>query len=579
MADLLKILDSHVAAALHSLAGSDIPTLLTRTQNARFGDYQCNAAMPLAKRLKQKPREIAEKIVSAIDVVEFCKKVEIAGPGFINFTLRADYIAKTLDAVATSPSLGVGRAAPLRVVVDFSAPNIAKQMHVGHLRTTIMGDVICRLLEFAGHQVIRQNHIGDYGRPIAMVLCDLAGSGIDLASPEGLPQIEQAYKRATEQDRDDAGFRRRVDQRLAVLQKAAAGGDEDDEYDQLCEGTLSACQRIYDRLGVTLDRSHVRGERAYAAALPTIVEALRDKGLLTEDDGAQCVFLEGFKTKDGSPLPLIVQKRDETYLYATTDLAALDYRINKLGVDQIVYVTDARQKLHFQMIFDCAAKMGWADSVNLRHVTFGSILGSDGKPFKTRQGESVKLEALLDEAEQRATEVVKQKSDDSETPLSEDQKQRIALAVGMGAIKYADLANNRTSDYVFSFDKMLALTGNTAPYLQYAYARINSIFRKGGIAPPDGGPFELIDDAERALGLQLVRLPEAIDGAMLDFRPNVLTTYLYDLATAFTTFYEQCPVLKSEEPVRSHRLALCALTARTIKQGLALLGIDVIGQM
>ncbi|HUV62502.1 MAG TPA: arginine--tRNA ligase, partial [Sedimentisphaerales bacterium] len=476
--------------------------------------------------------------------------------------------------------------------VDFSSPNIAKQMHVGHLRSTILGDCICRVLECLGHKVIRQNHIGDWGTQFGMLINYMFHVhtasrmekvfGTKSEDAFALEDMEELYRRAKKEYDSDPKFAEGSREYVVGLQRGDAQVLR--QWKEIVDLSMSECQRIYDRLGATLKREHVCGESFYNDKLPAVVGDLEKTGLAVKSDGAMCVFPEGFKNKEGEPLPFIIRKSDGAYLYATTDLAALRYRVNELKVDAIVYVTDARQKLHFEMLFAVARMAGWVnDKIDLTHVMFGSILGDDGTPLKTRSGENVKLKDLLDEAVERAMAVVEGKNPE----LPPEEKDKIARAVGIGAVKYADYSNNRTSDYVFSFDKMLAMDGNTAPYMQYAYARICSIMDKGKERGIDKNreisnltTLNLSDPAELDLAKHLIRYGEAIEVAAADYRPNYLTAYLYELSQKFSIFYTNCPVLGAGPDKRPTRLLLCDLTAKTIKHGLhKLLGIDVVEQM
>jgi len=545
---------------------------------AEFGDYQANGVMPAAKAMNANPRELAAKVLAAADLSDLAEKTEVAGAGFINITLRSDWLANRAAAMLSDDRLGVEKPTmPQTVVVDYSGPNLAKEMHVGHLRSTIIGDALARVLEFTGHNVIRQNHVGDWGTQFGMLIAYMDrvrehGSTEDLTRE--LADLEELYRRAKELFDRDPDFARISRKNVVKLQS----GDENCRTRWLKYTVVSLlhCEKVYDRLGVLLTTRDVRGESEYKADLKGVVDALRDAGLLRESEAAQCVFLPEFKDKDGETLPLIVQKSDEGYLYATTDLAAIRYRVGTLKADRILYVTDSRQALHFQQVFAVARAAGFAPGgVSLEHVAFGMMLGGDGRPFRTRQGGTVKLMELLDEAEGRAFALVSEKN----PQLSEDLRRQIARAVGIGAVKYADLSQNRTSDYVFSWDKMLSLDGNTAPYMQYAYARIRSIFRRGGSDRAAAGQIIIADPAERALALKLVGFPEVMATVASECLPNLLCAYLYDLAGRFMGFYENCPVLQSQEPLRSSRLRLCELTARTIRTGLDLVGIDTIEQM
>lgn len=587
MQAIVDILEERVSQALGAVLKDGLrPAAVVRpSQDTRFGDYQANGVMALAKKAGRNPRELAVEALKYLEVSDMCETPEVAGPGFINFRLRKEWVAEALrEALRDTQRLGIDAAAKApTTVVDFSGPNLAKQMHVGHLRSTIIGDVIARVLEFyygIPGKIIRQNHVGDWGLQIGMVIEAMAAAqkhGSSRAS-FSLQDLEERYRSINEQVKSDTALAEQCRRRVVRLQQ----GDKESRalWDSARQASLGACNEIYQRLNVKLSDADVRGESFYNDYLGEVVSELRAKHMLEESEGAQCVFLEGFKSKEGEPLPLIVQKSDGAFLYATTDLAAIRYRVNTLGTQRVIYVTDARQKLHFQMVFACARAAGWAtEATALEHVPFGSVLGEDNKPFKTRSGENVKLSELLDEAEQRARVVVEQKNPE----LSAEQKTRIARAVGIGAVKYADLSNNLVGDYVFSWDKMLAMEGNTAPYMQYAYARVQSIFRKGEI---DGEkllavehPLRLAEAGEIVLAKQLLRYGEVLQTVVRDLRPHLLTTYLFDLAQAFSSFYTDCPVLKAETEVRNSRLLLCRLTAATIRHGLDMLGIETIEQM
>jgi arginyl-tRNA synthetase len=588
MPNIQHLLDSRVTAAMRA-AFPDVqaPAIVQSSQDPKFGDYQANGAMALAKLLKMKPRDVAAAVIQRLEVSDLAEKVEIAGPGFINITLRRDWVAAEIGRINADERLGMSRAEkPETVVVDYSAPNLAKEMHVGHLRSTIIGDALARMLDFAGHNVVRQNHVGDWGTQFGMLCAYLARQKlraqrekpdkiIEIVMIEDLEEFYRQAKALFDSDPRFAEFARKC------VVKLQAGDKEVSKLWSDVRGmSLYHCWRVYNRLGVLLESDDLRGESAYNDDLPHVVEDLKAKGLLKESEGAQCVFVPGFVAKDGTPLPLIVQKSDEGYLYATTDLAAIRYRAGELHAERILYVVDARQAQHFQMVFACARLAGFApESVALEHIAFGTMMGADGKPFKTRTGGTVKLMDLLDEAETRAFDLVTAKSPD----LAEDERRRIARIVGIGAVKYADLSQNRTSDYVFSWEKMLSLDGNTAPYMQYAYARVRSIFRKGGHEAEehraDAAPIPLGTPQELALAKAILRFAEVLGRAIEDYRPNVLAAYLYDLAGAFTAFYDACPVIQSEEPLRSTRLKLCDLTARVIARGLGLLGIETIERM
>jgi arginyl-tRNA synthetase len=593
MKTFIQIISERIGNAIAKTTGQkDVSAIVTPATDPKFGDYQSNDALSLAKKLKTNPRQLAEKIIANLQIDDICQKPEIAGAGFINLKLKPEFVAKNLlQITADKNRLGIEKTTKTEtVVVDFSGPNIAKEMHVGHLRSTIIGDYICNMLGFLGHTVIRQNHIGDWGLQMGMLLAiteefkQKAGgddSKVYIPSLKTLEEIENLYKEANKRYDTDSVFAEKARKCVYLLQNHDRVATT--QWQVFSKLTLDECNKIYNQLSVKLCDKEVRGESFYTEMLPDVVEELKKKDLAEKSEGAICVFPEGFKTKDGEPLPFIIQKSDGAYLYATTDLAALRYRINELKADRIIYVTDARQKLHFEMLFAVAKQAGWAKNTELVHITFGSVLGEDGKPLKTRSGENVKLKELLDEAVKRARGVVEEKNPD----LSQAEKEKIAQAVGIGAVKYADYSNNRQSDYVFSFDKMLAMDGNTAPYMQYAYARVKSIGRKGQERGIDVEKelknvkeIHLDESAEFELAKQLIRYNEALNSALTDLRPNFLTGYLYELAQKFSAFYNACPVLDASPKIRPSRLLLCELTARTIKHGLEnLLGIETIERM
>lgn len=579
--NLCKVLEARLAKAMAQAgAPAGCPSLVRPSGRPQFGDYQANGVMAAAKKLKTNPRELAEKVLAAADLTDLTEKVEVAGPGFINIHLKAEWLAQRLDAIAADDRLGVAQVPdPQTVVVDYSGPNLAKEMHVGHLRSTIIGDALARVLGFLGHDVKRQNHVGDWGTQFGMLIAymDAIAGTSDSAYGADVPigDLEEFYRNAKQHFDTDEAFAANAREHVVKLQS----GDKHCRlrWEQFRDQSLDHCQHVYDDLGVLLHRSDVRAESEYNDDLPKVISDLDASGLLTESQGAQCVFLDEFKDNDGKVLPVIVQKTDGGYLYATTDLAAIRYRVGIVNADRILYVTDSRQSLHFKQIFAVARAAGFApDNVSLEHVPFGTMMGPGGTPFKTREGGTVKLTDLLHQAVDRAGNLVKQKS----PALSDGERFNIARAVGIGAVKYADLAHNRTSDYVFSWDKMLSLEGNTAPYMQYAYARVRSIFRKGDADDADlTGQIVLAEPAERTLAVRLLQLPETLDTVADQCLPNVLCAYLYDLAVAFSGFYENCPVLKAGAPVRTSRLLLCKLTASTISRGLSLLGIQTIEQM
>jgi arginyl-tRNA synthetase len=606
MKPVINILEERISTAMATATGRrDFPAIVRLSTDPKFGDYQANGVMALAKKTKTNPRKLAEDVVKNLDVDDICEPPEVAGPGFINLRLKADFIAgRLLEINKSSANLGIEKTLkPKTIVVDFSGPNIAKEMHVGHLRSTIIGDCICRMLEFLGHTVKRQNHIGDWGTQFGMLIAFLYETGIRPLGDETALRIqiqifEDSYKVAKWKYDNDHEFAKKSREWVVKLQNHDP--DAIRFWENIVYASLAECQQLYDGMRITLMPEDTRRESAYNDDLPKVVAELKRLGLAFESEGAVCVFPEGFKNKEGQPLPFMIQKSDGAYLYATTDLAALHYRVQELKADRIIYVTDARQKLHFEMLFAVAEMAGWdvkqkpvpsevkgtedrRRKTELVHVMFGSVLGENGQPLKTREGESVKLKELLDEAVERAKQIVEEKNPE----LSPDEKEKIAKAVGIGAVKYADFSNNRTSDYVFSFDKMLAMDGNTAPYMQYAYARIKSIERKAQTRDVDIDDelegletLSLTEPAEMDLAKYLIRYGEAIQAAADDYRPNYLTAYLYELSQNFSAFYTNCPVLKAEPAKRPTRLLLCDLTARTIKHGLSeLLGIEVVEQM
>ena len=527
-----------------------------------FGDYQYNGAMALAKKLNTNPREIATKIANKLEKNEIFSKVEVAGPGFINLTLNREFLAKSLiNSLDDRAGVGV-KDNPIKVVVDYSSPNMAKQMHVGHLRSTIIGDTLANLFEFMGDEVIRQNHIGDWGTQFGMLIAYFEENQKDIDSK--LSDLEEFYKAAKKRFDESEEFANKSREYVVKLQ----GGDEGclRLWNAFIEKSLEHCQEVYDSLGVKLDKSCVKSESSYNDDLANIVSELEAKGVAKTSQGAKCVFFED------SENPLIVQKQDGGFLYASTDLAAIKYRVQELGAKRVCYVVDARQAEHFKQVFQAAKMAGFADdSVLLEHIAFGMMLDKSGRPFKTRDGGTVKLIDLINEAVNRAKDVIK-KADE----YSEEELEHIAKVVGIGSLKYADLSINRTSNYIFDWDKMLSLDGNTALYMQYAYARINSILRKAGefekVIP------ELNDELERKLALKVVQLEDTLQKAYIEAMPHIITSYLYELATLFMRFYENNPILKEgvDENSKNSRLILVSTTANAIKVGLSILGIEVL---
>jgi arginyl-tRNA synthetase len=604
-------LKSRFRSALSGLADNvdELLELIRRGQDPKFGDYQANMAMPLGKRLGRPPRDVAAEIVAKLDVTDMCHKPEIAGPGFINLRLREDWIVRQLHAAAGDDRLGIPLVKnPRTFVIDYSAPNVAKPMHVGHIRSTVIGDALCRALRFAGHRAISDNHIGDWGTQFGMIiygyrhfldpaayrenpvselarLYRLVRRLMDFHKQKADADETEDAKETDENQPADQSFEALAaehrDVAAAVLRETAKlhAGDPDNrrlwqEFLPFCEDEIN---RVYGRLGVSFD--HTLGESFYEDRLAAIVDELLKSGVACESDGAVAVFF------DGQEVPMLIRKKDGAFLYATTDLATIRYRMETWRPDAILYVVDHRQRLHFEHLFATARLMGYRD-VELQHVSFGTVLGGDGRPFRTRSGDTIGLEGLLDEAVRRAAKIVAE-NDDAKPDgpeLSPQRRELVAEAVGIAALKYADLSQNRTSDYVFSYDKMLAMNGNTATYMQYGNARVRSIFARGGIDADtlraSGASISLDSPAERALGLELLRFAEALDLMLADYRPNHLTSYLFDLTNRYSTFFEQCHVLRAEtEQLRQSRLMLCDLTARTIQKGLELLGIKVVDKM
>ncbi len=575
MADTLELLRERFARAIAAAYGEDFAgtdPILRPAQKPEFGDYQANVAMALAKQVKAKPRDVAAKIIESLDVADVCESPEIAGPGFINLRLTPDFLADQAINLADDDQLGVKDSdTPRHVVVDYSGPNVAKEMHVGHIRSTCIGDSIVRVLEFLGDRVTRQNHLGDWGTQFGMLIEHMADVGAREGEAFHVGDLNALYQQAKSKFDEDADFAERARRRVVALQS----GDESTLalWRQLVDESERHFEQVYARLNVRLTAEDVRGESFYNDGLAATAEELERKGVARDSEGALCVFVEKYES------PVMVRKSDGGFGYDATDLAAIRFRVGELRADRLIYVTDARQREHFDKVFDAARRAGWAEDVRLDHVPFGTILGQDGKPFKTRAGDVVKLADLLDEAVERAGAIVAEKNPD----LSEQERAEVARVVGIGAIKYFDLSSDRVKDYVFDWDRMLAMDGNTAPYLQYAYTRIRSIFRKGG---EQGGAASKADEiewshpAERALLLKVMQLGGVLRGVADALEPHRLCTYLYELATAFSGFYETCPVLKADTDARrATRLLLCDLTARTLKRGLDLLGIETLERM
>jgi len=571
-ADPMAVLHAVAAAALGRVADmTDVDPVVRPSDRA---DAQINGAMALGKIVGRPPREIADAVVASGELDAVCAHVEVAGPGFINVTFADGVLTGALQTMAATDRLGhTSTATPRTVVIDYSAPNVAKEMHVGHLRSTVIGDALVRLHTFVGDTVIRENHIGDWGRPFGMLIEHLLDLGADVAA-DGIGQgdLDGFYKEANAKFDSDPDFQERSRQRVVLLQ----GGDAEtlELWGRLVELSTSYFNTVYSRLGVLLVDDDLAGESRYQPLMPATLERLASAGLLSESDGAGVVFPPGFTNRDGEPLPLIVRARTGGFNYATSDLTCVIDRVERLGADLMLYVVGAPQAQHLEMVFEVCRMAGWLnDSIGAVHVAFGNVLGSDRKMLRSRSGASVKLVDLLDEAIERATAAVGERSGD----LDAREAAGVAAAVGIGAVKYADLSTDRVRDYVFDWDRMLALDGNTAPYLQYAHARICSLFRRADVDREvlrAQGPAVIIDEpAERALALALVGFAATIDDTLGSQSPHRLCTYLFDLAQTFTAFYEQCPVLRADGPVRDSRLAICDLTARVLSTGLDLLGI------
>lgn len=544
--------------------------MVRRSQRA---DFQADGALALAKRLGRPPRDVATEVVKVVDLGDVASSVEVAGPGFINVTLSSDALGEMVANLSTDERLGSAPAAsPETVVVDYSAPNVAKEMHVGHLRSTVIGDAVVRVLEWLGHEAIRANHLGDWGTPFGMMIEHLVDIGeAEAAHDLSAGDLNDFYQAARKKFDADDSFKERARGRVVALQS----GDEATGrlWQLLVEESETYFMAVYDRMDVRLTKADFQGESFYNDMLQSVVDELDELGLLRDSDGAQCVFPDGFTNRGGDPLPLIVRKSDGGFGYAATDLAAVRYRVGRLGATRLVYVVGLPQRQHLEMVYETAREARWLQPpARAEHIGFGSVLGKDGKVLRSRTGGgSLRLLDLLDEAVSRAETVVAEKNPALDGPT----RQEVARSVGIGAVKYADLSTGRTNDYVFDYDRMLSFAGNTAPYLQYAHTRINSIFRRAGIERPvSGGPLVIAEPDERSLALQLLSFGDVVGqvGETLEF--HRLSNYLYELATTFTGFYEHCPVLQSEGDVRHSRLVLCDLTARILALGLGLLGIS-----
>lgn len=566
-----KIKQAMIAAG----AESHVEPLVRQSSKPEFGDYQANGAMGAAKKLGMNPREFAQKVLDNLDLNGIAEKLEIAGPGFINIFLDREWLANNTSHTLQATNLGIKTTNPQTIVIDYSSPNVAKEMHVGHLRSTIIGDAVVRTLAFLGNHIIRANHVGDWGTQFGMLIAYLEKMENEHASEMELSNLEAFYRAAKEHYDNDEVFAEKARNYVVKLQ----GGDEYCRmmWKKLVDITMCHNQENYSRLNVTLTEKDVMGESLYNPMLPEIVADLKAKGLAVEDDGALVVFLDEFKNKEGDPMGVIVQKKDGGFLYTTTDIAAAKYRYETLKADRVLVFSDSRQAQHMQQAWLITRKAGYVpDSFSLEHPFFGMMLGKDGKPFKTRSGGTVKLKDLLDEAVERADKLISARS----TDLTADEKAAVVEAVAIGSVKYSDLSKNRTTDYVFDWDNMLTFEGNTAPYMQYAYTRIRSIFTRADIDADNlTATIQLNDPKERLLAIKLLQFEEALNGVAKEGMPHILCQYLYELAGEFSSFYEACPILNAEETVKNSRLSLSALTAKTLKQGLDLLGIKTVEKM
>ncbi|BCG09067.1 MULTISPECIES: arginine--tRNA ligase [Buttiauxella] len=576
--NIQALLSDKVSQALIAAgAPADCEPQVRQSAKVQFGDYQANGVMSVAKSLGKPPRQVAELVIANLDLTGIASKVEIAGPGFINIFLDAAFLAKSVDEAVASDRVGVTVSEPKTVVVDYSAPNVAKEMHVGHVRSTIIGDAAVRTLEFLGHKVIRANHVGDWGTQFGMLIAYLEKQQQENAGEMALADLEEFYRAAKKHYDEDAEFAERARAYVVKLQ----GGDEycRNMWRKLVDVTMTQNQITYKRLNVTLTRDDVMGESLYNPMLPGIVADLKAKGLAVESEGATVVFLDEYKNKDGEPMGVIIQKKDGGYLYTTTDIACAKYRFETLHADRVLYFIDSRQHQHLMQAWTIVRKAGYVpDSVPLEHHMFGMMLGKDGKPFKTRSGGTVKLTDLLDEALERARRLVTEKNPD----MPADELEALANAVGIGAVKYADLSKNRTTDYIFDWDNMLAFEGNTAPYMQYAYTRVLSVFRKANIDEAEllKAPVVITEDREAQLAARLLQFEETLNVVARDGTPHVMCTYLYDVAGLFSGFYEHCPILAADSTeARNSRLKLALLTAKTLKLGLDTLGIETVERM
>ncbi|MBU6452050.1 MAG: arginine--tRNA ligase [Cyanobacteria bacterium REEB67] len=576
-----RLKDAAVKTFGDSLA--EISPVVDATSNPTFGDFQSNIALTLAKQLKQPPRAVAEQIAAAFAADDMCEAPSVAGPGFINIKLKKEYLESRLNAIKKDERLGIARpAAPRSVIVDMSSPNIAKEMHVGHLRSTIIGESIARTYEFLGHKLLKVNHVGDWGTQFGMLIVELREkfpTALTQSEALDLGDLVAFYKQAKKHFDEDEDFKARSRQEVIALQ--SGNPDTLKAWRMLCNQSRQSFEEIYAILGI--EDLQERGESFYNDMLADTIKALDEKGLVEENDGAKCIFLDGYLNEEGNPQPLIVQKRDGGFNYAATDLASIRYRVDVDHANELIYVVDAGQSLHFEMMIKAARKAGWIpDDVRVAHVPFGVVLGEDGKKLKTRSGETIRLKDLLSEAVQSARQDLDARLADKGKEESADWKDEVARSVGISAVKYADLSLNRMTNYVFSFKKMLSLQGNTAPYMMYAYVRVKGISREGGIdlAKLDDNARVILDlPSEMELAKQLLKFDDVLEQVIAEFLPSRICEYLFDLSQKFNQFYEAAPVLSAAEPVRTSRLILCDMTARTIQLGLSLLGISVLERM
>lgn len=578
--NIKQYLNKEISTALRECSGVQSSNANVMTSSRpEFGDYQANGIMPVAKQLRTKPRDLALQVIDYLNdnSIKLIESLEVAGPGFINIRLRDRSLLSRANDLLSGKSEAIPRTEnPIKVVVDYSSPNLAKEMHVGHLRGTIIGDSIARVLEKEGHEVIRQNHVGDWGTQFGMLISfmqEIKRSDTEKI-PKELSDLEKFYAAAKDRFDSDESFA--ASSRQAVVKLQSGDRNHRAIWEEFIETSLLHCDAIYKKLNVTLSRTDLDAESRYNDSLKSIVQGLEKKGLVKESDGAKCVFLPEFIGKDGGELPIIIQKSDGGYLYSTTDLAAIELRSEQMMADRALYVVDARQSLHFKQVFALAKSAEIASSsISLEHIAYGTMMGADGRPFRTRSGDTVKLIDLLDESIARAYDLVTEKN----PSLDETERRKISETVGIGSVKYAELSKSRTSDYVFEWSSMLSFEGNTAPYLLYAFARINSLLSKS----PEFNNSMVVSlisvSEERNLLIKVLQFPEIVNTVSADCYPNLLCNYLYELAGLFMRFYEACPILKADKPIKSSRIALASLTATTLKEGLDLLGIETLEKM